>query len=136
MDAFRPTLRTRAPSSLTFTTATLQADSWIRDLPFPFLKPASLFLWILSPYLNQITPSSFRQPISIKMAALAALVQGLTGEGKYFYRAYSKNAEGVGYGSVYDFTTLETAQGPSWAQASCRCSQMVDQSMVRCILSG
>ena len=55
--------------------------------------------------------------------SFSTLVQGLTGEDKYFYRAYSKNAEGVGYGSVYDFTTLETAQGLSWAQAPCRCSR-------------
>ena len=59
--------------------------------------------------------------------SFSGLVQGLTGEGKYFYRAYSKNAEGVGYGSVYDFTTLETTQGPSQCSGiPCRCSQMVD----------
>ena len=36
---------------------------------------------------------------------------------KYFYRAFSRNAEGIGYGTVYDFLTPQAPQGPAWSMA-------------------
>ena len=118
VDAFIPTLRTRAPSSLTFTTATLQGRLLDQGSSVPVLETGFLVSMDPEPLFESNNSIIIQATNLDQNGSFSGLVQGLTGEGKYFYRAYSKNAEGVGYGSVYDFTTLETTQGPSWAQAS------------------